>query len=64
LRSERKEIEELIFLEREDQSEQVLSSSIGMMTPRMFKELVRGELGRGENVEGDRERREDLEMLI
>ena len=35
-----------------------------MMTPRMFKELVRGELGRGENVEGDRERREDLEMLI
>ena len=31
----------------------------------MFKEFVRGgELGGGENVEGDRGRREDLEMLI
>ena len=34
-----------------------------MMTPRMFKEfvMVRGEL---ENVEGDRGRKDDLEMLI
>jgi hypothetical protein len=65
LRSERKEILEEIFLEREDQRERVFSSSIGMITPRMFKEFVRGgELGGGENVEGDRGRREDLEMLI
>jgi len=65
LRSEREEILEEIFLEREDQRERVFTSSIGMITPRMFKEFVRGgELGGGENVEGDRGRREDLEMLI
>jgi len=65
LRSERKEILEEIFLEREDQRERVFASSIGMITPRMLKEFVRGgELGGGENVEGDRGRREDLEMLI